>query len=87
MKNLDKHEWEFSYGERYAVEWLEGRGYEVVVKRRSVTADEIVASKRNVSYKFRLPLGDNKIDYRSVMEQFEKDFELFVAIAESMEQL
>lgn len=87
MQNLDKHEWEFSYGERYAVEWLEDRGYEVIVKRRSVTADEIVAEKRNVSYQFRLPLGDNKIDYKSVMEQFEKDFELFAVIAERMDQI
>ena len=87
MQNLDKHEWEFSYGERYAVEWLEDRGYEVIVKRRSVTADEIVASKRNVSYQFRLPLGDTKIKYREVMEQFEKDFELFAVIAERMDQI
>lgn len=80
MKNLDKHEWEFTYGERYAVNWFDDHGFDVVLEKRHVTADYFSVTKRGVSYKFRLPLGDPKINYRKVMEQFEKDFELLCEI-------
>lgn len=80
MKNLDKHEWDFSYGETYAIRWFENHGFETVLKRRSITADQFVVTKNGVSYQFRLPLGNKKIQYRKIMEQFERDFELFCEI-------
>lgn len=75
MKNLDKHEWEFN-GEKYAVRWLEGHGYDVAIEKRFATVTYIKATKDLVSLQLNLPLGNPKINYRKIMEQFDRDFAL-----------
>ena len=82
MNNLDRHTWEWSRGEKFAIKWLEDRGYAVTVKSRHVTADYLIVSKDGTTTKFRLPLGDPAIRYREVMQQFEQDFKLLVRLRE-----
>ena len=82
MKNLDKHEWEFSYGERFAVNWFDEHGFDVVLEKRHVTVDYFSVTKNGVTDKFRLPLGDPKINYQKVMQQFEKNFDMLCELEE-----
>lgn len=77
MKNLDTKEWEFTEGEKYAIKWLEDRGYDVVIEKRYISKTIFIISKDGVSYKYHLPLGDSKIKYKGIMEQFEISFELY----------
>ena len=76
MTNLDKHEWDFSKGELYAINWLEEHGFEVILNKRFVSVDRFTVSKDGVTDEFRLPVGDPNIDYRRLMEQFGKNFEM-----------
>ena len=76
MTNLDKHEWDFSEGEQYAINWLEEHGFEVTLNKRFVSVDHFTVSKNGVTDELRLPLGDPGIDYRSFMEQFGRNFEM-----------
>ena len=76
MTNLDKHEWDFSKGELYAINWLEEHGFEVTLNKRFVSVDRFTVSKDGVTDEFRLPVGDPNIDYHSLMEQFGRNFEM-----------
>ena len=82
MKNLDRHTWDWSRGEKYAIRWLEENGYDVTVNSRHVSADHFTVAKAGITTRFRLPLGDPKINYRNIMEQFERDFILLTRIRE-----
>lgn len=77
MKNMDSKEWEFTNGEKYAINWLEKNGFDVVLRRRTITRDFFIVTKDDISYDFRLPLGDSKINYKGIMEQFAYSFELY----------
>lgn len=74
--NNDPKPWDLSKGEKYAIKWFAEHNFDVVLKRRTITADTFSVSKSGVSMDFRLPLGDSKINYRKVMEQFEQDWAL-----------
>ena len=76
MTNLDKHEWDFSEGEQYAINWLEEHSFEVTLNKRFVSVDRFTVSKDGVTDEFRLPVGDPNSDYRRLMEQFSKNFEM-----------
>lgn len=82
MQNLDSKEWEFSPGEKYAIRWLEEHGFDVVLEKRYISKDIFRVSKDGLSDKFHLPLGNSKIDYCGVMDQFEKHWELLCALTE-----
>jgi len=83
MNNLDKHEWTFSNGERYAIKWLEENGFEVILEKRFISCDRLTVIKNGIEYKFRLPLGDKRINYKKIMEQFENDFEIYTRLIEA----
>ena len=74
MENLDKREWDFSKGEKYAIKWWEDHGYSIVIRKRFISKDYCTISKGGFSFDYDLPLGDEKINYRKLMEQFERDF-------------
>ena len=76
MTNLDKHEWDFSEGEQYAINWLEEHGFEVTLNKRFVSVDRFTVSKDGVTDEFRFPVGTPNIDYHRLMEQFDKNFEM-----------
>ena len=82
MQNLDKKEWEFSAGEKYAIRWLEEHGFDVVLEKRYISKDIFRVSRDGLTDKFQLPLGDHRIDYRGVMDQFDKHWALLCAITE-----
>ena len=77
MRNLDKHEWEFCKGEKYAIKWLEEHGFDITIKKRYISKTKIEVEKDGTVYDFSLPLGDPKISYKKVMEQFEKNFAMY----------
>ena len=87
MKNLDKHEWDFSKEETYAIQWLESHGFDVVLKKRYISKDIFEVSKNGITDTFHLPLGDKSIKYRAVMEQFDKSFAMKEEIMRLREQL
>lgn len=76
MTNLDNKEWEFSKGEKYAIRYWEGHGYEVTILKRYIAKDKCVISKNGFSFDYDLPLGDAKINYKMIMTQFEQQFDL-----------
>ena len=76
MTNLDKHEWDFSEGEQYAINWLEEHGFEFTLNKRFVSVDRFTVSKDGVTDEFRFPVGNPNIDYHRLMEQFDKNFEM-----------
>ena len=76
MTNLDEHEWDFSEGEQYAINWLEEHGFEVTLNKRFVSVDRFTVSKDGVTDEFRFPVGNPNIDYHRLMEQFDKNFEM-----------
>ena len=76
MTNLDRHEWEFSRDEKYAIRWLKEHGFSVTLNRRYVSVDHFTVSRDGVTDQFSLPLGDPKIDYRRYMEQYGRNFDL-----------
>ena len=80
MINLDKHEWTFSKGEKYAFRWLEAHGFDVTIEKRFVSCDHLTVAKDGCVYRFWLPLGDNRINYKQVMEQFSSSFEGYVRL-------
>ncbi len=80
MKNLDLHEWSFSKGEKYAIRWLESHGFDVTLNKRHISVDVFTVSKDGITDTFRLPLGDSKINYRKVMEQFERNFSMLTEL-------
>ena len=61
---------------QYAINWLEEHGFEVTLNKRFVSVDRFTVSKDGVTDEFRLPVGDPNIDYRRLMEQFSKNFEM-----------
>jgi len=71
MINLDTHEWDFSKGEMYAINWLECHGFDVTIRKRYITKDIIEVSKDGLVYIFHLPCGDSKIKYNQIMRQFQ----------------
>ena len=77
MVNLDKHEWDFSSGEKYAIKWLEKHGFEVTIVKRYISKDRLKVSKDGITVKFDLPLGDAKINYKGVMEQFDRYWTMY----------
>ena len=87
MTNLDKHEWDFSAGEQYAINWLEEHDFEVTLNKRFVSVDRFTVSKNGVTDEFRLPVGNPDIDYRSLMEQFGKNFELLKELTALRKQI
>lgn len=87
MKNLDKKEWDFSAGEKYAIKWLEDNDFEVVINKRYISKTIFSVTKNGVTDNFNLPLGDEKINYKKVMEQFAKNFELYCELKKLREQV
>lgn len=86
MKNLDTHEWAFSKGEKYAIQWLESHGFDVTLKKRHISVDIFSVSKDGITDTFRLPLGDAKINYRKVMEQFDSNFKMLAKLTALREE-
>lgn len=86
MINLDKHEWDFDNAEKYAVQWLEDHGFDVVLKKRYISKDIFEVSKDGVTDTFELPLGDKKINHRKIMEQFGKNFALLCELVALRQQ-
>ena len=80
MNNLDKKGWEFSKEEKYSIDWLEAHGFEVTVKKRCLSKDVIEVMKNGLAFRFDLPLGRQKINYKSVMDQFDEDWKMFCRI-------
>lgn len=76
MVNLDKHEWDFSNGEKYAISWLEEHGFDVTINKRYISKDDMTVSKDGISDKFSLPLGNPKINYKNIMEQFDRNWKM-----------
>lgn len=82
MQNLDRKEWEFTQGEKYAIEWLEEHGFDVILEKRYISKDIFRVSKDGLTDKFQLPLGNHKINYCGVMDQFDKHWALLSALTE-----
>ena len=76
MTNLDKHEWEFTREEMYAIKYLEKRGFEVTVKKRFISKDYIMIGKDGFEYEEELPTGNKGINYRKLMPLIVKNFEM-----------
>lgn len=87
MKNLDKHEWDFSKEEIYAINWLESHGFDVVLKKRYISKDIFEVTRSGIKDTFHLPLGDKDIKYAAIMEQFDKSFQMHEEIIRLREQL
>lgn len=82
MKNLDKKEWDFSNGEKYAIKWFEQNGFEVIINSRYVSVTIFTVTKDGITDKFRLPDGDGKINYKKFMEQYGKNFKILCELQE-----
>lgn len=76
MVNLDKHEWDFDAHEKYAIQYLEERGFEVTIKKRYISKDKIVISKEGFKYEAELPLGQKGINYKKLMPIIVENWEL-----------
>lgn len=87
MKNLDKHEWDISREEQYAINWWEAHGYDVIIRKRFISKDYCTVSKDGFSMDYDLLLGDAKIDYKKYMQQFEKHFQLAKELDELKRQM
>lgn len=82
MKNLDKHEWEFDKGEKYAIKWFEDRGFDVTIKRRYISKTIFEVTKDGVTDNFQLPQGLSSVDYKQVMEAYGKSFDTLKELVE-----
>lgn len=82
MKNLDKHEWDFTPDESYAIRWLESHGYEVTIRKRFVSKNYMTISKDGFDYDFDLPLGNPKRKYAAYMKLIDRNFEMARELAE-----
>ena len=76
MTNLDKKEWEFSRGERYAVEFLEDKGFAVTIRQRYISKDYLTIERGGISYDVEIPLGDPDINYAKYMPHIVENFEM-----------
>ncbi len=76
MTNLDKHEWDFSKGEKYCIRWMDEHGYALTIRKRFISKDYCTMEKDGHAMEFDPPLGDEKINYKRVMEGLESQFSM-----------
>lgn len=82
MKNLDKHDWDFTIHEQAVIDWLEANGFEVTINKRSVAKDIISIEKDSHSETFELPLTRKNFDPNGYMRLVSKNFELGKELAQ-----
>lgn len=82
IKGLENKKWDFSKEEEYAIKWFLKNGFEVELKEQFVSKTKFLVSKDGVSDSFSLMQGLKKMDIRSYMEQYGKQFEMFKRIKE-----
>ena len=76
MKNLDKHEWDFTNYELQAINELEGKGFNVTINKRSVTKDNLTIERGGFQWDIDIPLGRRNISYVGYVEMVEQTFEM-----------
>lgn len=83
IKGIENKKWDFSKEEEYAIKWLLENGFEVELKEQFVSKTKFLVCKDGVSDSFSLMQGLKKMNIRSYMEQYGKQFEMFKRIKES----
>ena len=83
VKGIENKKWDFSKEEEYAIKWLVENGFEVELKEQFVSKTKFLVCKDGVSDSFSLMQGLKKMDIRSYMEQYGKQFEMFKRIKKS----
>ena len=76
MKNLDKHEWDFSKEEKQAIAFFEANGYGVTIRKRFISKDYITIEKDGLHMDIDFPL-DNRIAYGSYLTALDKQFSMY----------
>lgn len=82
VKGLENKKWDFSKEEEYAICWLLKNGFEVELKEQFVSKTKFFVSKDGISDSFDLMQGLKKMNIRSYMEKYGKQFEMFRHIKE-----
>ena len=75
MKNTDPHMWALSKQEKDAIAALESRGFDVVIKKRSITNDKIAVSRGGFTWNTDLPVG-GRYTYGKYAEIVDRTFEM-----------
>lgn len=83
IKGIENKKWDFSKEEEYAIKWLLENGFEVELKEQFVSKTKFLVCKDGVSDSFSLMQGLKKMNIRSYMEQYGKQFEMLKRIKES----
>lgn len=83
VKGIENKKWDFSKEEEYAIKWLLENGFEVELKEQFVSKTKFLVCKDGVSDSFSLMQGLKKMNIRSYMEQYGKQFEMLKRIKES----
>ena len=83
VKGIENKKWDFSKEEEYAIKWLLENGFEVELKEQFVSKTKFLVCKDGVSDSFILMQGLKKMNIRSYMEQYGKQFEMLKRIKES----
>ena len=82
VKGLENKKWDFSKEEEYAIRWLLENGFEVELKEQFVSKTKFSVRKDGVLDSFDLMQGLKKMNIRSYMEQYGKQFEMLRRIKE-----
>lgn len=82
VKGLENKKWDFSKEEEYAIGWLLENGFEVELKEQFVSKTKFFVRKDGVLDSFDLTQGLKKMNIRSYMEQYGKQFEMLRRIKE-----
>lgn len=75
MKNTDPHIWSLSKQEKDGIAALENRGFDVVIKKRSITNDKIAVIRDGFTWDTDLPVG-GLYTYDKYAEIVDKTFEM-----------
>ncbi len=76
MKNMDKHDWDFTIYEQAVIDWLETNKFDVTINKRTVAKDVITIEKDGHIETFELPLARKNFDPKGYMNLVAKNFEL-----------
>ena len=82
VKGLENKKWDFSKEEEYAIGWFLENGFEVELKEQFVSKTKFFVRKDGVLDSFDLMQGLKKMNIRSYMEQYGKQFEMLRRIKE-----
>ncbi len=82
VKGLENKKWDFSNEEEYAIGWFLENGFEVELKEQFVSKTKFFVCKDGVLDSFDLTQGLKKMNIRSYMEQYGKQFEMLRRIKE-----